>query len=237
MAKRKSKEEAADTMKWMVTFSDLITLLLTFFVLLLTMCSLEAGKVEQFQAACSEAMGVLLEGKYSEVQDRIITSSKRRIDEQALKMENILKQFSGIKTMLISEDKGGKLKFKDLERGLSIVMKNDLLFNSGKSEINPEGISVLRDIGSKFGKFEGKVIVEGHTDNVSISTEKFPSNWELSISRAVNIVRFLAEEVGVKPIKMSAMGYADTKPVVSNDTPENRRRNRRVEIILVPQIM
>jgi len=237
MAKRKSKEEAADTMKWMVTFSDLITLLLTFFVLLLTMCSLEAGKVEQFQAACSEAMGVLLEGKYSEVEDRIITSSKRRIDEQALKMENILKQFSGIKTMLISEDKGGKLKFKDLERGLSIVMKNDLLFNSGKSEINPEGISVLRDIGSKFGKFEGKVIVEGHTDNVSINTEKFPSNWELSISRAVNIVRFLAEEAGVKPIKMSAMGYADTKPVVSNDTPENRRRNRRVEIILVPQIM
>jgi len=237
MAKRKSKEEAADTMKWMVTFSDLITLLLTFFVLLLTMCSLEAGKVEQFQAACSEAMGVLLEGKYSEVQDIIITSSKRRIDEQALKMENILKQFSGIKTMLISEDKGGRLEFKELERGLSIVMKNDLLFNSGKSEINPEGISVLRDIGSKFGKFEGKVIVEGHTDNVSINTEKFPSNWELSISRAVNIVRFLAEEAGVKPIKMSAMGYADTKPVVSNDTPENRRRNRRVEIILVPQIM
>ena len=152
-------------------------------------------------------------------------------------MENILKQFSGIKTMLISEDKGGRLKFKELESGLSIIIRDDLLFGSGKSEINQEGISVLRDIGSKFGNFEGKVIVEGHTDNISIRTEKFPSNWELSISRAVNIVRFLAEEVGVKPIKMSAVGYADTKPVVSNDTPENRRRNRRVEIILVPQII
>ena len=237
MAKRKSEEEAADTMKWMVTFSDLITLLLTFFVLLLTMCSLEAGKVEQFRTACSEAMGVLLEGKYSEVQERILTSSKRQIDEQALKMENVLKQFSGIKTMLLSEDKGGRLNFKELERGLSIIIRDDLLFGSGKSEINPEGISVLRDIGSKFGNFEGKVIVEGHTDNISISTEKFPSNWELSISRAVNIVKFLAEEVGVKPMKMSAVGYADTKPVVSNDTPENRRRNRRVEIILVPQII
>jgi chemotaxis protein MotB len=235
MAKRKSKEETEDTMKWMVTFSDLITLLLTFFVLLLTMCSLEAGKVEQFQAACSEAMGILLEGKYSEVQQLIITSSRKQIDEQALRVENILKQFSGIKTMLVSEDKGGRLKFKELERGLSIVMKNDLLFNSGKSEINPEGISVLRDIASKIENFEGEVIVEGHTDNVSIRTEKFPSNWELSISRAVNIVRFLAEEVGIKPIKMSAVGYADTKPVVSNDTPEKRRRNRRVEIILVPQ--
>lgn len=237
MAKRKSEEEAADTMKWMVTFSDLITLLLTFFVLLLTMCSLEAGKVEQFRTACSEAMGVLLEGKYSELQERILTSSKRQIDEQALKMENVLKQFSGIKTMLLSEDKGGRLNFKELERGLSIIIRDDLLFGSGKSEINPEGISVLRDIGSKFENFEGKVIVEGHTDNISISTEKFPSNWELSIARAVNIVRFLAEEVGVKPMKMSAVGYADTKPVVSNDTPENRRRNRRVEIILVPQII
>ena len=152
-------------------------------------------------------------------------------------MENILKQFSGIKTMLLSEDKGGRLKFKELERGLSIIIRDDLLFGSGKSEINPEGISVLRDIGSKFENFEGRVIVEGHTDNISISTEKFPSNWELSIARAVNIVRFLAEEVGVKPMKMSAVGYADTKPVVSNDTPENRRKNRRVEIILVPQII
>lgn len=237
MAKRKSKEESEDTMKWMVTFSDLITLLLTFFVLLLTMCSLEAGKVEQFQAACTEAMGILLEGKYSEVQQRIITSSKRRIDEQALKMENILKQFSGIKTMLVSDDKRGRLEFKELERGLSIVMKDDLLFDSGKSEINPEGISVLRDMGHKLEQFDGKVIVEGHTDNVSIRTEKFPSNWELSISRAVNIVRFLAEEVGINPIQMSAVGYADTKPLVPNDTPENRRRNRRVEIILVPQIV
>ncbi|MCK5256973.1 MAG: OmpA family protein, partial [Deltaproteobacteria bacterium] len=227
----------ADTMKWMVTFSDLITLLLTFFVLLLTMCSLEAGKVQQFQAACTDAMGVLLEGKFSEVQERIISSSNKHIDEQALKMENLLRQFSGIKTMLISKDKGRRLKFKELERGLSIVIRDDLLFGSGKSEINPEGISVLRDIGSKFENFEGRVIVEGHTDNVSISTEKFPSNWELSISRAVNIVRFLAEEVGVKLIKMSAVGYADTKPVVSNDTSENRRKNRRVEIILVPQII
>ncbi|MBW2554589.1 MAG: OmpA family protein [Deltaproteobacteria bacterium] len=237
MAKRKSKEEEADVMKWMVTFSDLITLLLTFFVLLLTMCSLEAGKVQQFQAACTDAMGVLLEGKFSEVQERIISSSNKHIDEQALKMENILRQFSGIKTMLISKDKGGRLKFKELERGLSIIIRDDLLFSSGKSEINPEGISVLRDIGSKFENFEGRVIVEGHTDNVSISTEKFPSNWELSISRAVNIVRFLAEEVGVKLIKMSAVGYADTKPVISNDTSEKKKKNRRVEIILVPQII
>lgn len=237
MARKKNKDESQDTMKWMVTFSDLITLLLTFFVLLLTMCSLEAGKVEQFQAACTEAMGILLEGKYSEVQQRIITSSKRRIDEQALKMENILKQFSGIKTMVVNEDKGGKLKFKELERGLSIIMKDDLLFDSGQSEINPEGISVLRELGHKFENFDGEVIIEGHTDDVSIRTEQFPSNWELSIARAVNITRFLSEDVGIDPMKMSAVGYADTKPLVANGTAENRRRNRRVEIILVPQII
>ncbi|MCK5140201.1 MAG: flagellar motor protein MotB [Thermodesulfovibrionia bacterium] len=235
MAKRKSKEEEADVMKWMVTFSDLITLLLTFFVLLLTMCSLEAGKVQQFQAACTDAMGVLLEGKFSEVQERIISSSNKHIDEQALKMENLLRQFSGIKTMLISKDKGGRLKFKELERGLSIVIRDDLLFGSGKSEINPEGISVLRDIGSKFENFEGRVIVEGHTDNVSISTEKFPSNWELSTGRAVSTVKYLTEELGVSPVVLSAAGYGDTKPRASNDTPDNRSKNRRIEIVLAPK--
>ena len=237
MAKKREEEEQGDSMSWMITFSDLVTLLLTFFVLLLSMCSLEAGKIKQFQSATNEAMGILLEGKLSEVEDRIVVSSKKRIDEKILKTENILKQFSGVKKRFLLENERGRLKFKELERGLSIVIKDDLLFSSGESEINPEGISVLREIGNTFNDFEGEVVVEGHTDNVPIHTEMFPSNWELSIARSVSVVRCLAEDVGVRSEKMSAVGYSDTKPVVPNDTPENRYKNRRVEIILVPQII
>ena len=236
MAKRKSEEENAETMGWMITFSDLITLLLTFFVLLLTMCSLEAGKIKQFQSVTVEAMGVLLEGKLSEVEDRIIVSSKKRIKSNILITENILESFSGARNVFLLENEKGRIKFKEIERGFSIVIRDDLLFPSGESEINPEGISVLRKIGNAFKDFEGEVVVEGHTDNVPIHTEMFSSNWELSIARSVSVVKYLAEEVGVRSGKLSAVGYSDTKPVVPNDTPENRCQNRRVEIILVPRI-
>ena len=237
MAKKKSSEESSNSMGWMVTFSDLITLLLTFFVLLLTMCSLEAGKIEQFQAACTEAMGVLLEGKYSQVEERIITSSKKRIDEQVIKTENFLNQFSGLKTKLLNEDKRGNIEFEELEHGLSIVIRDDFLFRIGRSEINQAARSVLEEVGAIIGDFEGRVVVEGHTDDIPIRTNTFPSNWELSTGRAISVVKHLTEVVGVDPAKCAAVGYGDTRPKVPNDTPRNRQKNRRVEIILVPQIV
>ena len=237
MAKKKSSEESSNSMGWMVTFSDLITLLLTFFVLLLTMCSLEAGKIEQFQAACTQAMGVLLEGKYSQVEERIITSSKKRIDEHVIKTDSFLDQFTGIKTKLLDEDKMGKIEFEELEHGLSIIIRDDFLFSIGRSEINQAAESMLEEVGTIIGDFEGRVIVEGHTDNIPIRTREFPSNWELSTSRAVTIVKHLSEVVGVDPAKCSAVGYGDTRPKVPNDTARNRQKNRRVEIILVPQLV
>jgi len=237
LAKKRSSEESSNAMGWMVTFADLITLLLTFFVLLLTMCSLEAGKIEQFQAACADAMGVLLEGKYSQVEQRIITSSKKRIDEDVMKAEKFLKQYSGLKTVLLEENAKGNIEFEELERGLSIIIRDDFLFGTGRSDINPAGVSVLEKIGTTIGDFEGTVMVEGHTDNLPIKTKQFPSNWELSTARAVSVVKFFTETVSVKPDKFSAVGYGDTKPKVSNDTLINRKKNRRVEIILVPQII
>ena len=237
MAKRRNEEEEANTLGWMITFSDLITLLFTFFVLLLSLCSLEAGKIKEFQSACTEAMGVLYEGQFSEVEFRIILSTKNQIDENVLKAEALYKQFSGLKTRFLDENKRGMLEFEEIEGGLSIIIRDDLLFSSGRAEITPEGAPVLKEIGSTFKDFESDVLVEGHTDNVPINTERFPSNWELSTARAISVVRYLTEEVGVNPVKLSAVGYADTRPKTSNDTPENRRKNRRVEIILVPQII
>jgi chemotaxis protein MotB len=237
LAKKKSSEESSNSMGWMVTFADLITLLLTFFVLLLTMCSLEAGKIEQLQAACADAMGVLLEGKYSQVEDRIITSSKKRIDEHVIKTDSFLNQFSGLKTKLLNEDKRGNIEFEELEHGLSIIIRDDFLFSIGRSEINQAARTVLEEVGTIIGDFEGRVVVEGHTDNIPITTREFPSNWELSTGRAVNVVKHLTEVVGVGPDKCSAVGYGDTRPKVPNDTPRNRQKNRRVEIILVPQIV
>ena len=223
MAKKRKQEEDSNTLGWMITFSDLITLMFTFFVLLLSLCSLEAGKIKQMQSACVEAIGILFEGQYSEVEFKIVVSSKKRIKKKVLGTENLLRQFSGMKARLLDENLQGSLEFEEKEEGLSIIMMDDLLFKTGRAEINPESVSVLRKIGNSFKNFGGSVLVEGHTDNLPIDTERFPSNWELSTARAVNVVRYLTEEVGVTPMVLSAVGYGDTKPRVPNDTFENRQ--------------
>jgi chemotaxis protein MotB len=237
MAKKKKEEESGESMAWMVTFSDLITLMFTFFVLLLSLCSLEAGKIQQMESAASDAIGALEEGQYSEVATQVIMSSKKKIDEEALKSENLFKQFSGLKMKALDVNMAGNMEFAQLERGYSMVVRDDLLFSAGRDELKPEGIPVLREIGVSLKEFGGKVLVEGHTDDLPVSTGRFPSNWELSTARAVTIARYFVEKAEVDPEIVSAVGYGDSKPKVSNDTPENRGKNRRVEIILVPEII
>jgi chemotaxis protein MotB len=237
MAKKKKEEESGDTLAWMVTFSDLITLMFTFFVLLLSLCSLEAGKIQQMESAATDAIGALEAGHYSEVATQVIMSSKKKIDEEALKSENLFKQFSGLKMKALDVNMTGNMEFAQLERGYSMVVRDDLLFSAGRDELKPEGIPVLREIAVSLKEFGGKVLVEGHTDDLPVSTGRFPSNWELSTARAVTIARYFVEKAEVDPEIVSAVGYGDSKPKVSNDTPENRGKNRRVEIILVPEII
>lgn len=235
--KRRASEDTLKTMTWLVTYSDMITLLLTFFVLLLTMSSLEAAKVKEFQTATINAMGMMLEGKTSDIRPKQIVASGERIDEKVLNTDRFLKQFAGLKTRLLKEHERGDVEFKKLERGMSIVLRDDLLFRSGEAVVSPGGIAVLSAIGESFKDFDGEVMVEGHTDNLPIRTDAFPSNWELSAARAVTVLRQFSDSLGIDPAKLSAVGYGDTKPIVPNDGPDNQRINRRVEIILVPNII
>jgi chemotaxis protein MotB len=237
MARRKSAEEKKGTLAWLLTFSDLFTLLFTFFVLLLSMCSLETGKIKQVQSATSEAMGVLYEGKREEVEERVMMSSTQQINEAAIKAENFYRKFSGLKMRALDLNMSGSLEFEELERGYSIILRDDIIFNSSNAELKPEAFPVLRIIGDAIRDFGGEVMVEGHTDDLPISTGQFPSNWELSGARAVSVVRYLEEHAGVNPAVLSAVGYADSKPKVSNHAPDSRSKNRRVEIILVPEII
>lgn len=235
--RRKTSDDTLNTMTWLLTYSDMITLLLTFFVLLITMSSLEVAKVKEFQTSTVDAMGILLEGRASEMQPKQIVASGERIDEQVLGTERFLKQYAGLKTQLLKENERGDVEFKKLERGMSIILRDDLLFQSGEAAVSPGGISVLNTISASFKDFDGEVMVEGHTDNMPIRTDDFPSNWELSTTRAVTVLRQFSENLGIDPAKLSAVGYADTRPIVPNESPENQRINRRVEIILVPNII
>jgi chemotaxis protein MotB len=138
---------------------------------------------------------------------------------------------------LKKEVESGKISIEQARGDLTLKVAEELFFDTGKAEIKPEGKKVLRRIGKILMKIPDKnVRVEGHTDNVPIGPSlkaAYPTNWELAAARAVNVVRFLHEEAGIDPQRLSAVAFAQYRPVDSNKTEKGRKKNRRVEIVLV----
>jgi chemotaxis protein MotB len=132
----------------------------------------------------------------------------------------------------------GQIQITRLADRLNVSMVDRILFPSGEAEITPAGYRILHRVGDVLKTAEGKVIrVEGHTDNVAISERlqrTFPSNWELSTSRASNVVRFLQDSVGIDPSRLQAVGLSQYHPVATNETAQGRSQNRRIEIALLP---
>jgi chemotaxis protein MotB len=118
------------------------------------------------------------------------------------------------------------------KEGLVISMREKLMFDSGKAEIYSKAKKVISDIVKLMGNELNRVAIEGHTDNVPISTKEFPSNWELSTARATNVTRFLLEELNFQPKRLSSAGYGEYQPVASNQTMDGRAINRRVDIVV-----
>jgi chemotaxis protein MotB len=148
----------------------------------------------------------------------------------------IQKQYEALLQDLSKQVEKGQLQVKQYKNMLSVDLTEQIFFDSGKATLKKEGKDVLRTVGNVLKGYDSKVIrVVGHTDNVPVAKTlqaTFPSNWELSVIRATNVVRFL-QEVGVPPERMLAAGRAEYDPVASNDTPEGRQKNRRIEIMLI----
>ncbi|MBN2103160.1 OmpA family protein [bacterium] len=136
-----------------------------------------------------------------------------------------------------SEIQDNQIQITQLADKLKVSIVDKILFPSGEADISPEGLAVLKRVGEILKKSENKIIrVEGHTDNMPIKRKKdqFPTNWELSTARATNVVRFLQDEVNMDPTRLEAVGLGEYHPVAGNDTKENRAKNRRIEIALLP---
>jgi len=140
---------------------------------------------------------------------------------------------------LKKEIEEGQIKITQLADRLSVSMVDKILFPSGKSNITSDGLEVLERVGNVLKNTQNKIIrVEGHTDNVPITRrlkKQFPTNWELSTARAVNVVRFLQEQVGIDAQRLQIIGMSEYHPIASNETPEGRSQNRRIEIALLPE--
>jgi chemotaxis protein MotB len=135
---------------------------------------------------------------------------------------------------ILSEDDLG-IQVMHSDDGTRLVFEDQVLFDFGKDAINPEGFPLLDKIAQALIDVPYRLRVEGHTDNVPIQTKRFPSNWELSAARAVNVVKYFVRVSKLDPQRLSAVGYGDSRPVAPNDTSFNRAKNRRVEILLLTE--
>ncbi|MFQ5455082.1 MAG: flagellar motor protein MotB [Nitrospirota bacterium] len=241
MSKNKKKEENGNSNKWMVTFSDILNLLLTFFVLLLSMSSLDNKKLKETIGHFNAYLGVLGFGSKSAIEilpdmQPIISESnitKRTNNSPSSKKKKLLSK--RIKNVLKINGIDKEITISIEKKGTVLSLPEKLLFELGGADIHKKSavfLDKLADVLEAIPLYN--IRIEGHTDNIPISTFKYPSNWELSIARGVNVLKYLIKK-GIDPKRLSVVGYGDSKPLVSNNSARNRLKNRRVEIVIIEE--
>ncbi len=262
MARGKRKEKGGSggggAPEWMTTYSDMVTLLLTFFVLLFSMATIDKQKFEEIANALRSSFVQKSSGDAlrSNMGKSILTinfvnpddTGDRRVDKERYieTAEEIIvddteeiedRQLEQAKEQL--EKDVEELGIADLveiveeKNYLLIRLNSQVLFESGSAEILPEGEKTLDILGESLIPLDNEIMIQGHTDNVPINTPLFPSNWELSTKRATNVVVYLIDSLELDPSKFTATGNAEFKPIADNNTAKGRQKNRRIEIFIL----
>jgi chemotaxis protein MotB len=219
--------------RWLITYADLITLLLGLFVVLWTMGLADLEKYGRVAAAMKTVFGgkalvpglppkVSAAGPYLDVEGGSYPDTSEAY--LTLKLQESLEDISNI---------AGKVSVEVEERGVVVHLEETVLFDLGRARLQEEAKTLLRKIAPVLVKSGRPIMIEGHTDNLPIRTLEYPSNWQLSAARAANVVYYLSRYCGVPKGQLSISAYADQKPVAPNDTPEGRRKNRRVDIVFL----
>jgi chemotaxis protein MotB len=232
MASRQKKQEAPrGAPAYMTTWGDMCTLLLCFFVMLLAMSTIDPAKFNVAASSFQNALSGVLESYPSVMITKDILIPRLGGDEQNKRMAVDAAQ--RIKEAVKKEGLEDAVKVKVTESGIAVKLSDPIGFDLGESEIKPELIPTLKSICEIVNSLPTTQIrVEGHTDDLPIRSYKFPSNWELSSSRALNVVKFMASDGRIEPSRLSAIGYGEYRPLVPNTSDENRKMNRRIEIFV-----
>ena len=196
-----------------------------------------AGELEAERARAND-LAKQLEERLKAEQSEKARLEQERADKEA-EVQRLTRTHEELTKSLEAEIAKGDIKIKQVRDRLTINMVDRVLFDSGQSQVKQTGLKVLKQVSDILKNVADKQIrIEGHTDNVPIGArlkERYPTNWELSTARATSVVRYLIEDGGVDRANLSAVGYADTKPMAGNDTEEGRTANRRIEIALYPK--
>ncbi len=237
-------------MRWLLTYADMITLLMLFFIVLYSISQMDKARYIQLVRAIRASLlsanvsnSVLDASQVPAPTNDLLPGSAadglERQDpfgglpfEQAelLDLERVGQELA---QALAEAGLTGRVNVVLAERGLVISFADSVFFDLGKAHLRPEARDLLTRLSQVLARLRNKVVVEGHTDNLPIHTAEFPSNWELSVARAVAVARFLTEAGGVDPRRVAATGYGEWRPRYPNDSEANRAKNRRVDIVLL----
>ncbi|OCC15472.1 Flagellar motor rotation protein MotB [Dissulfuribacter thermophilus] len=214
--------------KWMVTFGDLMSLLLCFFVLLLSFSTMDPAMFKEVSGSLRNAFGVQKSEITYEIPKGIDIVSREF--NPVFTVDIILEKIkSAIKLELIK----GEIEIEALNDRVILRFNDELTFPPGSAELIPSAKPKLDKIRKIIEEVPGEVLVAGHTDNIPIQSNKYPSNWHLSAARAATVVTYLLKDGTIAPSRLAAIGYGPSRPRLPNDSPENRKKNRRVEIIFM----
>lgn len=229
---------------WMVTFADLMALMMTFFVLLYSFSSIDETKYREIARSMASGFGGVLRTTQTPPANTVgptsvipppmrrasrakSTARKKGGAEQDLEKE--------LRASLASEIAEGIIAVETSGSNVVIRFPDEIAFPSGSDEISDAIMPILERVTNALQEAPGLIMVSGHTDDRPIQSEKFRSNWSLSTDRAVTVIQRLEELGTIDSSRISAVGYGDTRPLAPNDSPENRARNRRVEIAIVQE--
>lgn len=235
---KKRKKDKKDEPSWLLTFSDLMTLLLVFFVLLYSLSVIDKVKFQRFMASF-QGVGILERGDKPLEEDKQhdfdigaedIPIEAQDIDKQALML--LQETLEKVQDYIEENDLDINVEIRYKDRGIVLEIKDEILFESGKAELKPEAYIILKKLSGLLQTMPNTILVEGHTDNRPIHSSIFPSNWELSTARSLAVVRHMSERLDLAPERFAAVGFGEYRPVVPNDSAQNMARNRRVMIVI-----
>jgi chemotaxis protein MotB len=240
MARRKREEEHDNHERWLVSYADFITLLFAFFVVMYALSTVNEGKYRILSDSMVSAFRNVQINTVSQVpvvlqtipvpqkQNSTVRAQDAVKQKQRDKMRNVAKDIMSVMAPLIEQ---GKVRVIETSRGVTIEINDSILFSPGQALLQAPLVKAMGAIADVLAPTDFPITIEGHTDNVPIKTLQFPSNWELSAVRATTVLRLFADS-GVAAERLTAIGYADTRPVEPNILADGRARNRRVTILI-----
>jgi chemotaxis protein MotB len=232
--KKAHAAEHENTERWLLTYADLITLLMVFFVVLYSMSVSDTGKFKRISAALQQAFNVeVLQGQST----ISIGDSPKAATPMDTLSEAEVPQVARLQGKIAAAQEGATqtpdATVQVDREGIVIRLSGSYLFDSGRAELKPNSYAVLDAIAGELKLSENEIRIDGHTDSTPIESTRYPTNWELSTARALAITRYVTETDGLQSTRLMAAGFGEFRPLYVNDTRDHRAQNRRVEIHLL----